>query len=265
MPDLMKQLGLLIPVLISFDGLVWVLVALVILQFFQRSLHHEIQSIFLIITRSPNLTIGVFSLLFFPGIFLHEFSHFAMAKILRVRTGKFSLFPKVMPDGRLQLGYVEVATADFFRDSLIGVAPLASGMIFIAYAANVPMHLTILWDTMRNQQWSLFMGGLQALPTVPDFWFWFFATFAISTTMMPSESDRHAWLPLGMIAVILLVLAILAGAGPWMLANLAPWFNQFLRGTALVLLVSICVHFFLILPLFLLHRILTQLTGLDVK
>jgi hypothetical protein len=251
--------------LTSFDGLIWILAALAILMVLQRSLHREIQAIFLIVTRNPGCTIGMFSLLFIPGVFLHELSHFLMAKLLGVPTGKFSLLPKVMPDGRLQMGYVEAATTDFFRDSLVGVAPLLSGITFIALVAVKVMHLTVLWDTLRNGQWSLFMSGLHALPTVPDFWIWFFATFAISTTMMPSESDRHAWLPLGVIAVVLLVTAILAGAGPWMLSNLAQPFNQFLRATSLILLVSIIVHVVLILPLFLIHRLLTQLTGLDVN
>ena len=251
--------------LTSFDGLLWLIATLVILLVLQRSLHREIQAIFLIITRSPNLTIGIFSLLFFPGVFLHELSHLLMAKLLGVQTGKFSLLPQVMDDGRLQLGYVEAASSDFFRDSLVGLAPLISGMVFIAIAANIPMHLTIMWDTLRNGQWSLFLAGLQELPTVPDFWVWFYATFAVSTTMMPSESDRHAWLPLGLVSAILIGVAILAGAGPWLLANLAPPFNQFLRSTAVILLVSIVVHILLIMPLFLIHRLLSRLTGLDVS
>ena len=250
--------------LTSFDGLFWILATLAILQVFQRGLHREIQTIFLILTRSANVTIGVFSLLFFPGVFLHELSHLVMAKLLGVRTGRFSLLPEGLPDGRLQMGFVEAASTDIIRDSLVGVAPLISGMVFIAFVANAPMHLTILWDTLRNGQWSLFMQGLQALPTVPDFWVWFYATFAISSTMMPSESDRHAWLPLGLVSVLLFLLAILAGAGPWMLENLAPAFNQFLRVTALILLVSILIHLVLILPLLLIHRLLTRLTGLDV-
>lgn len=250
--------------LTSFDGLFWILATLVILQVFQRSLHHEIHAIFLIITRNSNITVGVFALLFFPGVFLHELSHLVMAKLLGVRTGKFSLLPQVMPDGRLRLGYVEAASTDFFRDSLVGVAPLLSGLVFIAFAAKTPMHLTIMWDTLRHGQWSLFLQGLQILPTVQDFWIWFYATFAVSTTMLPSESDRHAWLPLGVISVLLLVLASLAGAGPWMLANLALPFNQFLRAAALILLVSIIIHFILIPPLILIHRLLARLTGLDV-
>lgn len=82
--------------------------------------------------------------------------------------------------------------------------------------------------------------------------------------MMPSESDRHAWLPLGIVSAVLLGLVLLAGAGPWMLDNLAPFLNEFLRSTALILLVSILTHGLLVLPLLLIHRLLTHLTGLDI-
>ncbi len=248
----------------SFDGLIWVLATLVLLQVMQRSLHREIQAILLIITRSPNFTIGIFSLLFFLGVALHELSHFVMAKLLWVRTGKFSLLPQVMPDGRLQLGYVEAASTDIFRDSLIGVAPLISGLLLFAFWFNPQLHLSILWETMRNGQWALFLMALQALPTVPDFWLLFFGSFIISSTMMPSDSDRHAWLSLGLVFAFLLGLAIVAGAGPWMLTNLAPPFNQFLRETAFILLVSIILHFVFIVPMLLIHRMLARLTGLDV-
>ncbi len=248
----------------SFDGLLWLPVTLVLLLFLQRSLHREIQAIFLIITRSPNFTIGVFSLIFLPGVFLHELSHLIMAKLLRVRTGRFSLLPQVLPNGSLQLGYVEAARSDILRDSLVGMAPLISGLVFIAAVATYRLHLVILWDTLRNGQWALFMLGLQTLPTIPDFWIWFYLTFAISSTMMPSESDRHAWLPLGLVTVVLFGLAILAGVGPWMLENLATPFNQFLRGTALILVVSIIVHILLILPLMFIHQLMAKMTGLDV-
>lgn len=250
--------------LTSFDGLFWLLLSLVLLLFLQRTLHREIQAIFLISTRSPNATILLFSLIFLPGVFLHELSHLVMAKLLRVPTGNFSLLPEMMPDGSLRLGYVEAAYTDPFRDSLVGVAPLLSGIAVVAFAAISRLHLVIMWDTFRNGQWNLFLMGLQTLPTIPDLWIWFYLTFAVSSTMMPSESDRHAWLPLGIFAVVLFVIVILAGAGPWMLENLAPPVNQFLRGGALLLLVSILVHVFLIFPLMLIHRLLTRLTGLDV-
>jgi len=77
-----------LPMLTSFDGLLWLLVSLVLLLFLQRALHREVQAIFLISTRSPNLTMLAFSLIFLPGVFLHELSHLLMAKKHGVRTGK---------------------------------------------------------------------------------------------------------------------------------------------------------------------------------
>jgi hypothetical protein len=88
-------------------GFVWFILMLVPLILLQRLLHREIQSVFLILSRDARITMGIFSIIFLPGVFLHELSHFVMAKILRVRTGRFSLFPQSLPDGRLQLGYVE--------------------------------------------------------------------------------------------------------------------------------------------------------------
>ncbi|MCX7753909.1 MAG: hypothetical protein N2117_01505 [Anaerolineales bacterium] len=250
--------------LTAFDGFLWATTAMAGLLFLQRALHREIQAVFLIATRNPGVTVMAFSLIFLPGVFLHELSHLLAAKLLGVRTGRFSLLPTVLPDGRLQLGYLEAAHSDIVRDSLVGVAPLISGLLFVAYAAVERMHLVVMWDTLRNGQWELFWMGLRLLPTLPDFWVWFYLTFAVSSTMMPSESDRHAWLPLGMVSGLLLGLVALTGAGPWMLEHLAPWLNEFLRGTALILLVSILIHALLILPLLLLHRLLTRLTGWDV-
>lgn len=250
--------------LASFDGLLWLLAALTLLMFAQRILHREIQAVLLISTRSAGITVGIFSLIFFPGVFLHELSHLITAKLLLVRTGGFSLIPQTMPDGRLQLGYVEAAESDIVRDTLVGAAPLITGTLFLAYVAVQQLHLVILWEVLRNGQWSLFWMGIQRLPAIADFWLWFYFTFAVSSTMMPSESDRHAWLPFGLVAGGLLTLALVAGAGPWLVANLAAPLNDFLRGTALVLVVSILFHIVLIGPLWVAHRILTKLTGLDV-
>src|SRR5512144_3224847 len=102
----------------QFLGLVWFILMLVPLILLQRLLHREIQAVFLILTRDTRLTMGIFQIIFLPGVFIHEGSHFLMAKILHVPTGRFSILPRSLPDGRLQLGYVETAQADIVRDSL---------------------------------------------------------------------------------------------------------------------------------------------------
>jgi hypothetical protein len=248
----------------QLSGLVWFIFMLVPLIILQRLLHREIQAVFLILTRDTRVTMGIFAMLFLPGVFLHELSHFVMAKILRVRTGKFSIFPQSLPDGRLQLGYVETAKSDVVRDSLIGAAPLIVGTLFVAYVAIYHLQMRLLWDAFRNGQFDLFWLGVRALPQVPDFYLWFYLAFAVSSTMMPSESDRHAWLELLISIAVLFGLALVFGAGPWMLSNVAPRLSTFLSAVAVIFGLSGFVHIVLILPTLLTHKLLARATGVDV-
>lgn len=248
----------------QLPGLFWFIVMLVPLIVLQRLLHREIQAVFLILTRDTRLTMGIFAMLFLPGVFLHELSHYVMAKVLRVRTGKFSIFPRSLPDGRLQLGYVETARSDVVRDSLIGAAPLIVGTLFVAYVAIYHLQMRVLWDALRNGQSDLFWLGVRALPQAQDFYLWFYLAFAVSSTMMPSESDRHAWLELLISVVVLFGLALLFGAGPWMLSNVAPRLSSFLSSVAVIFGLSALVHILLILPTALVHKSLARLTGVDV-
>ena len=248
----------------QLSGLFWFILMLVPLILLQRLLHREIQAVFLIITRDARITMGIFSLIFLPGVFLHELSHFVMAKILRVPTGRFSIFPQSLPDGRLQLGYVETGRADIVRDSLIGAAPLIMGTVFVAYVAIYRFEMRVLWDVLRNGQLDLFWMGVGMLPNVRDFYLWFYLVFAVSSTMMPSESDRHAWIELVVSIGVLFSFTLLLGAGPWMLNNIAPLISNFLGFVAVIFGLSNFVHVLLILPTALIHKLLARFTGVDV-
>jgi hypothetical protein len=250
---------------LQFTGFLWFVLMLLPLVFLQRFLHREIQAVILLVTRNIQLTIGLFSVLFFPGVFLHELSHFLMAKILGVRTRGFSLLPQSLPDGRLQMGYVETEKSDIVRDSLIGLSPLIAGTTFVAYAGIFKFQLNDLWNLLRDGQVGLFWMGVGTLPGVPDFYLWFYLTFAVSSTMLPSESDRDAWLPLGLWVVALLALAIASGAGAWMLANLAPLLDDFLFSVALLFGFSNLLHIILLFPFYGMHRLLVYLLKVDVR
>jgi hypothetical protein len=249
---------------ISFDGLIWLLLILGPLVFFQQRLHLEMQAIFLLITRRADLTLVLFSMLFFPGVVLHEGSHFLMARLLMVRTGRFSLLPRPLDGGRVRLGYVETERSDLVRDALIGLAPLIAGGVFVAYAGLARLGLHRLWDNLVLEGPRGLLEQLPGLQSMPDFWLWFYLLFVISSTMLPSASDRRAWLPLSLGVGLLLVLALLAGAGPWMLANLAPTLDRVLRAVAVVLTISLIIHLILLVPFYLLRRMLNRLTGLEV-
>lgn len=248
----------------NFDGLLWLLILLGPLLLSQRQLHREIQAVFLLITRRSDIALVLFSIIFLPGVLLHELSHFLMALLLRVRTGRFSLIPRPMPNGRLQLGYVETASTDFLRDALIGLAPLLVGSFFVIYAGLYRMGLPAVWDEVISNGPASFGAALSALPNRPDFWLWFYLTCAVSSTMLPSASDRRAWLPVFVAILLLFVLALIAGAGPWLAANLAPLLNKGLRTLAVVMGISVTLQCILIIPVWFLRRLLSRLTGMEV-
>jgi membrane-associated HD superfamily phosphohydrolase len=124
--------------------------------------------------------------------------------------------------------------------------------------------MRILWDTLRNGQINLFWMGINALMHASDFYLWFYLTFVVSSTMMPSESDRHAWLELVISVGVIFAIALLIGAGPWMLNNVAPLVSQFLSSVAVIFGLSSAVHIILVLPTALVHKLLTRATGVDV-
>ena len=245
-------------------GLGWLLLMLGPLLFAQRWLHREIQWVFLLITRSPAVALGLFSLLFFPGVLLHELSHFLMARLLGVRTGKFSLLPSLVEDGKLRLGYVETAETDLLRDALIGTAPLISGGAAVAYLGISRLSLVPLAAFIGQSDWQGLWGALVALPNQADFWLWFYLAFAISSTMLPSASDRRAWMPIILVVLVLVGITLLLGAGPWMLENLAPWFDRAMRSLATIFGVSLSLHLVLLLPFRLLRGLISQLTGMRI-
>lgn len=255
-----------------FEGLLWLLVLLGPLLLLQRQLHREIQVVFLLLTRRAEIALALFSILFFPGVVLHEVSHFLTARLLGVWTGKFSLIPRVVPPpgglaggaSRLRLGYVETARTDVFRDALIGAAPLVTGGLFVTYAGLSHLGLHLVWNAFGEGGPAVALETLAALRGQPDFWLWFYLVFAVSSTMLPSKSDRRAWLPLALILISLLGVSLLAGAGPWLLANFAPPLNQAFYALAAVVGISAGIHLVLWLPVWSLRRLISRLTGLQV-
>jgi len=248
-----------------FDGLLWLLLLLGPLLLLQRALHREIQTVFLLTTRRQEITVALFSLLFFPGVLLHEGSHYLMAKILGVPTGRVSLIPESLEGNRLRLGFVETGETDILRDALIGTAPLLAGGLFVAYVGIVRLDLLTVWGGLASRNYDIALVGLQASFSATDFWLWFYLMVTVSSTMFPSPSDRRAWLPVALIVLLLVGLALLFGAGPWMSSNLLPALNQALRGMAVIFAISGGVHLLVLLPAWLLRTILNKLTGLQVR
>lgn len=247
-----------------FENLVWLLLLLGPLLFLQRRLHREIQGIILLFTHRVDITMLLFSVIFLPGVLIHELSHYVTARLLGVRTGKLSIIPRTLNDGKIQLGYVETVKSDVLRDALIGIAPFISGSIFITLAGLYRLRIGSLGIENSGFDFYSMVENIRIIYDSPDFWLWFYLTFTVSSTMMPSSSDRRAWFPLAILLFIFIGFIFLIGIGPWLFDNLLDPMKFIFKSLIFVLGISGIFHGLLLLPIWLLRLLLERITGYEL-
>ncbi len=238
---------------------VWFLFTSLLLLWLQPRLHKEVQMIFLLITRNRKVALLLFSLIFFPGVFLHEASHFLMAKILFVRTGRFSIFPRDLGNGRMRMGFVEIAKTDPVRESLIGAAPLLAGSAFVAYVGISRLGINQVWAAGSSGELGEIITGFFGLFTQPDVWLWLYLALTVSGTMFPSASDRQPWLKTFLGILIILGVLLLFGLGGWLAQAFGPGIIRALDAAAVVFGLAAALHLLFLGPLVLLRRLLNDL------
>ena len=248
----------------GLESLLYLLLLSVPLLYLPRFLQREIQSIFLLITRQPEISTALFSLMFLPGVLLHESSHFLMAHLLGVKTGRFSIIPKKLGNGQLQLGYVETASTDFIRDALIGAAPLIVGGVFVGFVGVSRLELNPLWESLAQRQANSFRLALGSITDQPDFWLWFYLVFTVSSTMMPSSSDRRAWLPLILVIAVFSGIVLFLGAGPWIYSQLGSIIQSALDAITIVFGITVFIHLLFLPPAWLVRKLLSHILGYQV-
>lgn len=147
-----------------------VLVELIVLFFLSKKLIQNLYVFLFLITHNRPFAISIVTLVLFPGTVVHELSHLFTAEILGVRTGKLSLAPESIREPEIQAGMVMIAKTDPFRKTIIGLAPLLSGLACISALAY--------WLIKPDlSQYLLFVI--------------MYLLFAISNSMFPSRQDME--------------------------------------------------------------------------
>ncbi len=178
--------------------------------FLQRWLHQHIQGLTFAVTGNPGCAMRILFILLFPGVVLHEASHWIVANMLFVRTGKINLGLSRTRGKQFSLGSVTITRTDSVRESLIGVAPFFVGLgaiILIAgYGFDLWPNTTLSYKEMLDR----------VLSTANDWLTWvdLYLIFAVSTAMIPSESDREPWGQLLLIFGGIALVALLLGWSP---------------------------------------------------
>lgn len=183
----MQGLSIIIEEMI-FIGLF--LLELVILFFFARLVTSSLSQFFLRLTRSQNTTIQLLSLLFLPGVIIHELAHLLVAGLLFVPVGEIEFFPQIKDPpagGGVKLGSVAIGKTDPLRRAIIGVAPVFAGLAIMLG--------------------SLFYLSSAQFAFIPFPWniiFLVYVLFTIGNTMFSSRKDVEGLLEALIVGAIIL-------------------------------------------------------------
>jgi hypothetical protein len=178
---------------------------LVTLSSLRALIQRNLQAVVILFGGDTYHGIMLYSLVFLPGVMIHEMSHFFAATIMGVRTGDISFFPRkdTMEDGRIALGTVKVAKTDFVRSSLIGAAPFLVGTFILFVLVTVMFQPVVeqLATLSLFEVWNVVRG----LFSNPRNWLFLYLVFTIANTMFVSREDARAF------PVIIVFLMILLG------------------------------------------------------
>jgi hypothetical protein len=243
----------------------WLFASLLPLLALERWIHRHMQGIGLLVTRDADLATIVYSAIFLPGVALHECSHWLMAKLLGVQTARMSLWPSRQSDGTLRLGFVETAKVDFVREALIGVAPLLTGsgvVVLIGYSrlAIGPLGSAIASGDIAQMSVK-FLESLRSA----DAFIWLYLLFAVSNSMMPSASDRRAWLPVTVVLALIGVALYYIGVAPQVVESVGDSVAGAVRVVASAFSITIGVNLVIIPIIWIIENALIRLTGLKIN
>lgn len=242
----------------------WLLAALLPLLFLDRWVAQHLQGISRLIFRDPDAAGIVYALLVFPGLVVHEGSHWFMAGLLGVRVRRFSLFPQRQANGALQLGYVEIEKVDFVRAAFIGLAPMLVGVLLVLLIGDYWLDLDLVGAALAQGDLWLALRNLQILLRHADVWLGLYLLFAISCTMWPSASDRQAWPALAVLVSLLTAGMLYAGFGP-LLATLTSPLTDATRATALAFSLTVGLNLSLIPFIWVVEQVVSHLTNLKIE
>ena len=188
----------------------WLVVAFGLMLLLHRWLEAHLQGLACLITGHPRVAVWMFFIVFLPGTLVHELSHWLLAKLLGVRTGRLEIWPQEKRDGAVWLGAIQVGRADPLRSSLIGLAPLLVGSVVAAMIGG-HLQLDTLGSALAGGDWPAFWQRLGRSIALPDVWLWVYLLFSIANRMLPSPADREPWKPV--IVFLALLALVVVGAG----------------------------------------------------
>ena len=142
-------------------------------------------------TKSTSVSSYILALVYFPGTFLHEISHFIAALGLLLNVGDIDLLPSVKKTDHgyyVKLGSVQFEHKDYVRSMLVGVAPFFVGLAFFFFMFE--------YDIFPNENVWITILSVYLL-------------FSVSSSMFSSKKDLEGAIII--IPLIILIISMLIG------------------------------------------------------
>lgn len=176
-----------------------------------------------------------------------------MATILRVPTGRLSVWPSIEKNGIIKTGKLELAQTDPFRRTFIGLSPLITG-------------LTLIYLTGKYffPYFKLQTTDYRLLTTVIILFVICYFLFTISSTMFSSKKDLESLTVAGPLLILIFLAIKYAGVKIFLEEKLVQEMDLFLSDMNFYLLVSLVIDyllFFLLAVLPVLLRFATRRGG----
>ncbi|MEA3346374.1 MAG: hypothetical protein U9Q78_09090 [Chloroflexota bacterium] len=247
------------------NALIWFILTFPLLLFLKSWINQHLQGMVLLLFRSEDAASLLYFMLLLPGVLIHEGSHWLMAKLLWVPTGKFTIGVNHKRGDRLELGSIRVGKVDPIRSSLIGLAPLVGGSLVILLIGRWALDVEALAKAFQGGEANYIIAELWGALHVPDFWLWLYLVFAISNTMLPSASDRRSWPSALIFLGGLIALLYFTGWVPPLRSRLTGLLPNALSHLNLAFTLTLTVDVVFALLILLLETLLTRLTGWKVK
>jgi hypothetical protein len=193
----------------------------VLLVLVERWIHRHLHGVALLVSGHYQVALYLYAVLLFPGVALHELSHWLVAGLLGVKVGKIKLLPERGRDGRVRLGSVQIGPVDVVRASLVGAAPLVTGSLVVLGIGYRIFDVGQTGQALLSGNPAMVMDALSSALQTPDMWLWLYLVFAIANAMLPSSADRQMWLPVILFLAIVASITYLAG-GYLVVTSVAP-------------------------------------------
>lgn len=194
--------------------LIGVIVLVLVLARLSEWISMHLQGIAYLLTRSHQVATFFMFLVLAPGIFVHELSHWIVARLLGAQTTDFRVWPKRTGKKKIQLGAVQVRGAGRLSMAIIGLAPFLVGTL-----ALVVLGGWLHGSASGLADWRSWFSG-EGWARIATFfqrgdWPWrFYAMWVIANAMMPSAADREPVRPIAIGLGIVAAAAYVAGIIP---------------------------------------------------